>query len=703
MTRAETLVPGNPHAGRHDLRPYLSSLHASWLSGDHLESWREVPGTLVFADVSGFTPLAERLARNGKVGAEELTDTLNVVFRKLLDVAAGFGGDCLKFGGDALLLLFRDDGHARRGGAAAHAMLAALRVLRRTGHAAGLSRLNMSLGVHTGTVHAFLAGASHRELILAGPTVSGVLALESVAQAGQILVSEATAAELGPRDVDASAGTGLRLRRSPSVPLTAVESMKGAYAHDPSDGLPELLRGHLDGRLKDGEHRLAAVGFLKFGTTDSVIAASGPAALSAALDQLVTNVQMACAAHGVSLLGTDVDRDGGKFLLAAGTPSASPDDEDRLLHVLRTVLDHDNPLPVRAGVHRGRIFAVDLGSADRRTFTVMGDTVNLAARVMAQAQWGELVATQDALDRRRTDFDLVALEPFAVKGKTELVTAQVVGEARGRREQGDEVATPLVGREQEVALIREALAAVHENQGRIVEFVGEPGIGKSKLVATITSLDHQLVRLTFEAGRYSLATPYFALRRGMRAAMGLHLDSSDAEVEAALRAVVAHSAADLEPWLPLIGIPLGLDLPDTAETARLDPTNRQAKLHNAVVELLQCVLSAPTLILIEDSHWLDAASCELLRALFAGIERRPWVVLVTRRDVVGGLELPLSDAVTSLRLEPLTHDALVALAVATAQGTVLPPGVVASLVERSGGNPLFLQELVNAALLGAVD
>jgi class 3 adenylate cyclase/tetratricopeptide (TPR) repeat protein len=687
---------------RSGLLPYLSSLHAAWLADGSAASWREVPGTLVFADVSGFTPLAERLARQGKVGAEELTDTLNTVFRELLDVAGGFGGDCLKFGGDALLLLFTGDAHARRGAAAAHAMLAALRSLRRHGSGAGLNKLGMSLGVHTGTVDAFLAGTAHRELLLAGPTVSGALALESLAEAGQILVSEATAAQLDPGDIDESLGVGLRLRRAPDAPALAPAPVAAHQDIDPGRGIPVLLRAHLDGSQKDGEHRLAAIGFLKFGTTDQLLLDAGPAALSEALESLMSQTQDACARHDVTFLGTDVDRDGGKVLLAAGTPSASPDDEDRLLLTLREIIDEVSSLPLRAGLNRGRIFAVDLGSPARRTFTVMGDAVNLAARVMARASWGELVATQDVLAHRRTDFDLLALEPFSVKGKSKPISAQIVGAARGRRDEAPELTTPLVGRDAEVSLIRAAFAAAHHSEGSIIELVGDPGIGKSKLVAAMTGLNHSLARFTFEAGRYSLATPYFALRRGLRRAMGMTQDTPDDEVESVLRAIVEQTAPELEPWIPLLGIPLGLQLPDTPETARLDPANRQSSLHNAVVRLMHQLLSEPTLITIEDSHWLDAASCELLRSLLTDMERRPWAVLVTRRDVSGGLELPETDVLATIRLKPLTHDALVALALASAQGKPLPPGVVEDLVERSAGNPLFLQELVNAALTGSL-
>jgi class 3 adenylate cyclase/tetratricopeptide (TPR) repeat protein len=695
--------PEHDHELNASLFPYVSALHASWLADDEVEggAWREIPGTLVFADVSGFTPLTERLARRGKVGAEELTDTLNTVFRELLDVAGGLGGDCLKFGGDALLLLFTGPSHERRGAAAARGMLLALQSLRRQGGSAGLSKLGMSLGVNSGVVHTFMTGESHRELLLAGPAVSETLALESAANAGEILVSASAAEVLDVDDVGPLVEHGRLLLRAPSVP--APDGHRVPAHADAAQGISAQLREYLTGTNKDGEHRLAVIGFLKFGTTDQLLAREGPDVVAAALHDLISQTQSACAEHAVTFLGTDVDADGGKVLLAAGTPSASPDDEDRLLLTLRSVIDGVGSLPVRAGVNRGRIFAVDLGSPSRRTYTVMGDAVNLAARVMGRAGWGELIATQDVLDHLHTDFALVPLEPFTVKGKSAPIDAQIVDEVRGRRDEADFSAMPLIGRDAEIETIRTALAAAHRGEGRIIEVVGEPGIGKSKLVAASGALDQGLLRIRIEAGRYSLATPYFALRRGLREAMGLGADASTETVEAVLRSVVAGFAPDLEPWIPLIAIPLGLELSDSPEIALLDPSMRKTTMHNAVADLMPRVLAEPTLVHIEDSHWLDAASCELLDAVLAGVGRRPWTVLITRRDVDGGLDLTGHPDVTTLRLAPLSAAAAASFASATVQGDALPPGVIDDLVARSGGNPLFLQELLNAARNGDLD
>jgi len=303
-----------------ELAAYLPAVQADWLANAPSLGYRTVEGSLVFADVSGFTPLTERLARRGKVGAEELTDVLNAVFRKLLAVAGGYGGDCLKFGGDAILLLFAGDDHARRACAAARGMLAAHRPFHRLHTGAGLAELDMSVGIQSGVVHLYLAGTSHRELIVTGPAVTQTLGLETLATSGQILVSDSTARFLDRRDLGTPSDGRWPLRRDQTEISVDEVGLAAAPRVDATVGLPVALQGHLGAGKQEGEHRIAVIGFLQFGDTDRRLAEEGPAGLAATLHSLVGLVQASCAEHGVTFLATDVNKDGGKIILATGTP-----------------------------------------------------------------------------------------------------------------------------------------------------------------------------------------------------------------------------------------------------------------------------------------------------------------------------------------------------------------------------------------------
>ena len=122
----------------------------------------------------------------------------------------------------------------------------------------------------------------------------------------------------------------------------------------------------------------------------------------------------------------------------------------------------------------------------------MGDTVNLAARLVARAQPGGLLATGDVLERSATQFETEG-QPLLVKGKERAVTAYSVGRVTGRREeQAAQQVLPIVGRDAELAQLNEAINAARMRQGRLVELVGEPGIGKSRLVEELKTLRRRL-------------------------------------------------------------------------------------------------------------------------------------------------------------------------------------------------------------------
>ena len=666
-------------ASRSPVRPYLAGVHANWLGAGHGPAHRSVDGTLLFVDISGFTPLTERLARRGKEGAERLTYVLNGLFSRLLDVADGEGGDCLKFGGDALLILFEGPGHPARAKTAARQMLGTVRDFRLLRSDIGAVRLGMSAGIHTGEVLFVLAGDRHRELLVVGPAVTETLNRESEASSGRIRVSAAS-----------------QVAREPTANATVALAVDVSDARI-ADGLPPELAGFLTGEHQEGEHRLATVGFVQFAGTDGILAGLGPDELAASLHDLIMSAQVAAEKHEVTLLSTDVDKDAGKIILAAGVPAGNDGGEDGLILALQEIVGADSKLRLRAGAHRGRVFAVDLGGANRRTFTVIGDTVNTAARIMGQAAPGQVLASTSLLGYVRSRFQLTEPVELRVKGKAAPIEAAGVGPALGLRSDAELDASPMINRTRELQTIREAVARAHEGFGFLIEISGPPGIGKSRLTASARGHAAEIPVLTVEAGRYSRATPYFAMRSALRRILGLPAPPQTVTVEALTRRVEEVSA-DLVRWLPLIGAVVGVDVEENEATRLLDVSYRASRLRTVVVQLVAAAAPGPLMWIVEDAHWLDAASSELLEELVAGVERRPWGFLVTRRPEPTGFRGE-DPAWVRLELEPLSDEDASRLVEESLgpTGIAMSPEVHHDLIARSGGNPLFLQELIRAA------
>jgi predicted ATPase/class 3 adenylate cyclase len=683
------------------LLPYVPRLVLDWLRTTPEAQYRCVEGSLVFVDISGFTKLAERLARKGKVGAEELSDTLNATFTELLSVAYDYGAGVIKWGGDAVLLLFDGDGHEVRSCRGAAEMQRAIRRVGRIRTESGTVVLRMSIGVNSGAFDFFLVGESHRELLVAGSAATETTLLEAVADAGEIVVSRATAEHLAPRNIGAVKGPGILLRGLPEADLSRADPVTDFEGLPIAECLPAAIRSHLLTTDREPEHRTIGVAFVEFRGTDALIRERGGEEVARMLHEVISVVQRSVEHHRITFHETDISKDGGKILLLAGAPRSAGDDEERMLRAVREIIDAEVELPRRVGVNCGPVFSGDFGPSHRRTFSVKGDAVNLAARLMGKADVGEIVASDEVVKRSRTVFALDQLEPFFVKGKSNAILAHSLGPVVGRP--GATAGTPLVGRAAELATLRAGLAAARNWQGRYVEVVGEAGLGKSRLVEELRVEAEGVTVISTACAEYEASTPYFALRAPLRRLFGL--EGLDDEAAAhRLAEIVQELAPRLTPWLPLVALPLDVRVPSTPEVESLTEEFRKARVEEVVQEVLGVGLLAPTLLAFEDIHWMDDASRDLLRAIVDHLEDRPWLVVATTRTTAGGLKRAHVPWATLLELAPLDGaDALQVLEDATAEAP-LPPHQLELLRERAQGNPLYLRELVaTAQQLGGIE
>jgi class 3 adenylate cyclase/tetratricopeptide (TPR) repeat protein len=689
-------------APRANLSTFVPRLTAEWLRDDPGRLWQEVEGTLAFVDISGFTAMSERLSRAGKAGAEEVTDVMNATFAALLDVAYAEGGGLLKFGGDALLLLYSGEDHARCASRAAYRMRRVLRAVGRPRTSAGAVHLRMHAGIHSGQFHFFLLGESHRELLITGPGATRTVEMEAASEAGEIVLSPETAAVLPAAAVGKEKGPGLLLQGDPEgtatpapLPEVADELIERA--------LPVAIRAQLlEGGPLEGEHRNAALAFIRFSGVDEVLQSEGPDAVADALEALVNAIESAAADHGVTFLESDVDRDGGRIILAAGAPQTFGDDEERLLRTLRSALESGLPFPVHIGASRGRVFAGQVGAPFRRTYTVLGDTAALAARLMARAGEDEIYVAAEAHERGGAKFATTELEPFAVKGKSEPVRAVILGDlvdasAAAVPDQAEREVVPFVDRERERAVLAAALAPVQAGFGSLVELVGEPGIGKSRLAEELQDRCSGMRMLHARCDQYESTTPYHPFRPLLLSLLDVELNGGGAHNREVLAARLAGIDEELVSWAPLFAAPLDVDVESTPEVDDLDPAFWRARFHGVMGKLFSCLLDSPTLLLFEDVHWMDDASSELLRFLGTELAGQPWLACTTRRPVDGGFAAAEGNPplpALSLRLEPLPMDDAKTL-IRAAAGRSLSDDELSAITERGAGNPLFLQELAS--------
>jgi class 3 adenylate cyclase/tetratricopeptide (TPR) repeat protein len=676
------------------LRRHVPELAIEWQLEAPDRQWQAVDGTLCFADISGFTKLAERLAQQGRIGGEELIETLSRVFGAMLERARERDGMLLKFGGDALLFLFRGPGHALRAASTAVEMRAALRRAAEIPTSVGRLQLSMSVGLHSGQLYFFLVGGAHRELVLAGPSVTAVVMTEGAAASGEIALSAATAALL-PGGAVRDRGDGTLLLRWRQAPLPPAGRTPEPVADDSvlRQLFPAALCDALSAGPPEPEHRVACIAFIRFSGTDALLRDAGPDALARALQTTVATAQAAFDAEGVTLLTIDIDKDGGKFFVGAGVPRATEDDEGLMLRALRRIIEAGTPLPLQFGVNRGHVFVAEVGTAWRAAYSAMGDTTNTAARICAKALPGTLYAHPSVLDESRTLFETTPEGPFTFKGKKTAQLVYRVGAETGTRAREGREQLPLTGRDAELAQLRERIDRLTTGRGEVITIQGPIGLGKTRLIGAALSHAQGVAALALRAEPNGASSPYRVFRDVLRQILGIARGDQAQMAEALARGLAAQDAS-LTPWAALVGDVAHIGVEPSPEVAAIEPRFRPGRTADVVLDLLARVHRGPLVIVMDDAHWCDEASGGLLGRIAQACATRPWLLFVARRTGEGGFT-PADG--TTLELEPLSGAASTALLTAATEAAPLRPHEMQAIVERAGGNPLFIEEIVYAA------
>jgi class 3 adenylate cyclase/tetratricopeptide (TPR) repeat protein len=676
-------------------------------------------GALLLADISGFTAIAERLARRGPGGAEELRGLLDGAFRPLLELIAGAGGDVLKFAGDALLACWPAPGPDRERGVTgatvaaagcAEAMRAAL------GRFAAAQRLPLALriGVGAGEVVVLDVGGERerRELLVAGAAMPQTTGAAERALPGQVVLSEAAAALAG----QAAPGPAAPAPAATAAPDGPAGPGAGVPAELVAPYLPRAMLASMVAGHEEwvAELRQITVVFANLPDLDHRIRLDEAQEVMAAL-------QGALYRYEGSINKLSVDEKGTTLVAALGLPPlAHEDDPARGVQAALAMREALAALGRRVaiGVTTGRAFCGTVGSRWRREYTMLGAVVNLAARLMQEAGDGVLCDRATAT-AARAGLAFEALPAVRVKGRSEPVPVYRPGRPAAGGGPEPVPRAPLVGRDRERERLAEALGRLldggdgdGDGDGRprrvqVLVLEGEAGAGKSRLVAELVD-QAAAVGVPVLAGAGDAVernTPWHAWEE-----LFGRLPAFDVHDRAACRRVVLDLLGpdpELRDLAPLLNPVLSLELPETDRSAELSGQGRAGRTRDLLVRLLRAVVGdKPAVLVIEDAHWLDSASTGLVLALSR--QRMPLLLVVATRSQ--GESRTLADEfgwsayrrlLRAPNLERLVLDRLPSEAVEELVGQRLGaasvPPVLASLVEeKTDGNPLFTEELTFA-------
>lgn len=705
-------------------------------------------GAALFADISGFTALTEALVRSlgPQRGAEELAWQINVIYDALIAEVDRYGGSVISFSGDAITCWFGakdEDGKMKDGSASADSVPSSLILYRSSLRAAacglamqaamaqfasvaipGMGSVGMAIkvSVAAGPVRRFLVGDASIQLIdvLAGETLARLAHAEHHTKRGEVVLDAPTVAVLG----DAPQVVEWRTDEISGARFAVVNGLAVAVAPAPwpeiaSDALSEEIarRWQLPPvyerlRNRQGEFltelRPATALFLRFGDIDY----DGDDNAQQTLHTFIQQVQRILARYDSSLIQLTIGDKGSYLYAAFGAPLAHEDDTVRAVASALELIQLQPQLidRVQIGISQGRMRTGAYGGTTRRTYGVLGDEVNMAARLMQHASAHEVLVSLAARKCTGDLFTWDSLPPMLVKGKSEPVTVfQLIGqqERSAIRLHEPQYARPMVGRRAELTMIASRLDRSLRGQGQMIGITAEAGMGKSRLVAEIIRLaqNRRMIGYGGECQSYGTHTSYLVWQSIWRSLFGLdHINESRQQILALERNLGLIDSA-LLPRLPLLGAVLGLDIPDNELTNTFDAKLRKASLEALLTDCLRARASeSPLLLVLEDCHWIDPLSRDLLEVIGRAIASLPVVVVLAYRPA----QLP---HIAALPVSHLTYFSEVTLTTLTPEdiGTLvqnkishvygeqarIPDQLTTHMIERTQGNPFYIEELLN--------
>jgi len=699
----------------------------------------ELQAALIFADISGFTSLTERLAEGGPAGVETLARILNEYFGQLIDIVHEYGGDVVKFAGDAVIAVWNIASISGTADPVSRAdqwqwtMRAAECAIairnRLANYNAEGTPLYLKLAVSSGSITTAHVGGEYNrwEFLLTGNPLVELGIANNLAKAGDIIVTPAAWRLIRNDSIADPIEFELKDAIAQGARLTSLDKPSSIFASNQQIVIPATsensLRAYIPGaiinRLSAGqsawiaELRRVTVLFVNLPGIDqnTEIATS---------QELAKLIQKAVYRYEGSINKINVDDKGVTVIAALGLPPFShEDDPARGIQAALMIRKQLQAMKVRSniGVATGRIFCGTIGNDTRREYTIMGNAVNLSARLMTAAKdhteiiekFGvPVLCDRPTFDAAKESAEFETLPPQQVKGRAEAVE---IFHPVAIKKSVIRPTTDLIGRQEEKTLIANSLQELSRGvQHHTIILQGEMGIGKTRLFEDLVRQAESLrVHMYNGSGDtieksslYHAWRPIFNKILQIDDILG-RFDSVE-EARTAIEKQVTEKLREIDPELvryaPLIEVVLPIQIPENELTSAMAGEIRGSNTR----ELLTRVLSheahrAPLLIVMEDLHWFDSASWSLLVDVQQKV--RPIMLALNTRPLSDPVPVQFQQLVEFpdtkvMKLEAMMLDDVESLVCQRLGVKSVPPMIGRLIREKSEGHPFFAEELAFA-------
>lgn len=427
------------------------------------------------------------------------------------------------------------------------------------------------------------------------------------------------------------------------------------------------------------------------------------------LHALMQTYRAACGAVVARYEGHVAQYLGDGLMVYFGWPVAHEDDAERgvrsALEMVEAVrqIRAARPLAVRIGLATGQVVVGDTSQDNAEARLAVGETPNLAARLQALAAPHEIVIAPTTRRLVVDAFDLTDLGARELKGVAQPVPVWRVDaarrtEGRFKAAHGGMQLAPLVGREEESTLLERRWRQASANDGQVVLIGGQAGIGKSRLTQGLRErMTGPCTEIHYQCSPYHLNSPLHPFIEQIEGAAGFARDDAAEQRLNKLEGSLVGDAAQIAQTAPLLAAALSLPV-DRYPPLALSPQKRKERTLEAIAGQIEALaLQGPVLMVVEDVHWIDPTSQELLELLVPKLRQLPVLLVMTHRPEYVPVWATHPN-VTSITLNRLGRAQGALLVGAVTSGRALPPDVLDEILARTDGVPLFVEELTRSVL-----
>lgn len=694
---------------------------------------------VLFADISGFTLLTERLAEEGPAGVETLARILNEYFGQLIEIIHNYGGDVVKFAGDAVIAVWPIESDSPQPDSELQASLwrvtmraaeCALEIRERlVNYKIEDSTLYLKLAVSTGQIgHVHVGGVFNRwEFLLTGAPLVELGVANNLAKAGEILITPSSwkviraDCKADPVEFDMKAAIAQAGQLNSLTKPSSYEKV-GAQITIPDEAQSSLrayIPGAIINRLSAGQSgwiaELRRVTVLFINLPD--INEKTPLEEAQNIARLL---QRSVYRYEGSINKINVDDKGITVVAALGLPPfAHEDDPARGVKSALMIRKELLNLDVRSyiGITTGRIFCGSIGNAARREYTIIGNAVNMSARLMSAAKAQKdlvekygvpILCDRQTFDSAKEAIEFESIPAVQVKGRGEPME---VFHPLEEKKSVIRPKTELIGRLEEKSLLANALQELTRGAPlQALLFHGEAGIGKSRLTEELIRQAASLNVRTFVGGGDSIEknSSYHAWRSVFSKLFDIEEILNHPQLTEEDRIAIHDKTIDklneIDPdlvrYAPLLDVVLPPVIPENEFTSAMTGETRGGNIRELLVRLLNHeAAQMPLIIAIEDLHWLDSASWTLLADVHQKV--RPVLLILNTRP----LSMPVQEEFNLIanspetifvKLDTMLLDDVEALVCQRLGVKSIPPQIGKLIREKSEGHPFFAEELAYA-------